>query len=102
MEKNINKILLCCVNNNLDLRTFEQSKEYKHLITNLLLSEHLGSVYSGLPIIIDGDLESIIISKKNEIALIILYDLVGREKRYVRVIYDSDFYVEFIRKLLAD
>lgn len=100
MEKNINKILLCCVNNNLDLRTFEQSKEYKHLITNLLLSEHLGSVYSGLPIIIDGDLESIIISKKNEIALIILYDLVGREKRYVRVIYDSDFYGEFIRKEL--
>lgn len=100
-EEKIRKALGFCVNNpDLDLRTFEQSNEYRILNMGIPLSEHLGSVYSELPIIIDGDLESIIISKKNEVALIILYDLVGREKRYVRVIYDSDFYVEFIRKEL--
>lgn len=100
-EERIRKALEFCVNNpDLDLRTFEQSSEYDVLKMGLQLSEHLGSVYMGFPIVIDGDLESINISGKNEITLIILYAQTGSEKRYARVIYNSDSYVDFIRKEL--
>lgn len=101
MEERIREVLEFCVNNpDLDLKTFEQSKEYKVLNMGIPLSEHIGSMYSGLPIIIDGDLESIIISKKNEVNLIVLYALIGRERRYAKVICNSGAAVDFIRKEL--
>lgn len=87
-------------NPDLDLRSFEHTNEYRMLNNSIPLSKHLGSVYSGLPIVIDGDLESIVISNRNEITLIILYDLVGREKQYARVIFNSSNKVDFIRKEL--
>lgn len=101
MEESIRKAIEYCIKNpELDLRTFEQSNEYSALNIGIPLSEHIGAIHPGLPIIIDGDLDSIIISKKNEVALIILYALVGVEKRYARVIIKSSASVDFVRREL--
>lgn len=102
MEKDrIIRALKSVVNNpKLDLRTFEQSEEFNVLNSEELLSGHMGPACGGLPIIVDGDLEKIIISNKNEIDLIVFYSLVGRRKQYARVTYNSNLYVEFIRREL--
>ena len=97
MEENQRSIRVCVNNPDLDLKTFEQSKEYKVLNMQIHYLEHIGSMYDGLPIIIDGD-QSIIISKKNEVKLIVLYPLIGQERRYAKVICNSGAAVDFIRK----
>lgn len=82
----------------LDLRTFERSKHY-HNITSNIDPLNLCKYCDDIPIIISGDIKEIIITNKNEIFLFVLYDVYSNNyEKYAKVKYTDQPYIDFIRK----
>lgn len=86
---------------NLDLRTFEQSNEYKLFLHSLPpVGTSIGLMYGPIPMIVDGDVKEIIIEGKNTIRLVVLYDVKGMETKYAQIYVQKDALKNKIRKLL--
>lgn len=88
------------IDRDMNLRDFEKTDVYN----NSELSFNFGSYFPGYPIVIDGDIKKISIVGKNEIQLLIIYNILNSsDEQLVTVAYkfgdaDTKEYYERIRK----